>query len=657
MTITAPPCPTGPLRGLRWLIKELDARADTVDAATAQRLLADANLTEQDVAPYVERRLDAYARRCVVHRESYELLVLTWGPGQGSAAHDHAGSLCGLKVVQGSLTEQLYAPGPDGQVRPTTATRFAAGQIIIDPGAVVHALTNTGTPGQLLVTVHLYSPPLPAIRRYAIASSPAAPLFLREASPKARVIAILGGGFTGTMTLANLLRLGRDAPAPLHFVMIDRQPAVGEGVAYRTGDARHLLNVPAGKMSAWPDRPDDFLAFARACDPSVGPGDFLPRRLFGQYVRKTLLDLAGAPDGRVSVELIRDEATSLAPASSAPGWSVTTAAGRELHADLAVVTLGHRPPNDELAHRFKGPRNRFVADPWSTLVLSQIGPDEPVLLLGSGLTAVDAILTLDRADRTAPLTVVSRRGLVPLPHTREPPATDDVSRLVAQWLDPSMPLTVRRLVRTLREAVASAAARGVDWRPVVDGLRPSIAKLWRRLDPAERARFLRHVRPFWEVHRHRMAPEVADRIGRLRDSKVLEVAAGTLLSSVADADGVDVTLRCRGGSATRSLRVAWVVNCTGPGVHDRRSTHPILRPLLEAGTLSADALGLGLCTDDKGRALTSGGETHPDLLVAGTLRKSTLWESTAVPELREQARVAAELALETVLGNRRAQGD
>jgi uncharacterized NAD(P)/FAD-binding protein YdhS len=154
-----------------------------------------------------------------------------------------------------------------------------------------------------------------------------------------------------------------------------------------------------------------------------------------------------------------------------------------------------------------------------------------------------------------------------------------------------------------------------------------------------------------------MAPEVADRIGRLRDSKVLEVAAGTLLSSVADADGVDVTLRCRGGSATRSLRVAWVVNCTGPGVHDRRSTHPILRPLLEAGTLSADALGLGLCTDDKGRALTSGGETHPDLLVAGTLRKSTLWESTAVPELREQARVAAELALETVLGNRRAQGD
>jgi uncharacterized NAD(P)/FAD-binding protein YdhS len=127
------------------------------------------------------------------------------------------------------------------------------------------------------VTVHIYSPPLPEIRRYAVADDPPAKLFLRTPPPDARVVAILGGGFTGTMTLANLLRFGGQSGFPLHIVLIDRQPAIGEGVAYRTNDGRHLLNVSADRMSAWPDRPDDFLAFARGLDPAANPGDFLPK--------------------------------------------------------------------------------------------------------------------------------------------------------------------------------------------------------------------------------------------------------------------------------------------------------------------------------------------------------------------------------------------
>ncbi len=284
-----------------------------VDETTAWRLLTQADLSAQEVAPYVELRAGTYARRCVVRREKFELLVLTWAPGQGSVAHDHSGSLCGLKVVQGVLTEQLYAARPDGQVRPITSSSLAAGQITVDPGVVVHALINPADSGQTLVTVHLYSPPLPEVRRYAVATEPPARCFLRHAAPAARVIAIIGGGFTGTMVLANLLRLSRQSPAPLHFILIDRQPAVGEGVAYRTNDSKHLLNVPAGRMSAWPDRPDDFLAFARAGDPSVTPDDFLPRKLYGQYVRQTLLEQAGSPGDNVSVEMIRDSVTELAP--------------------------------------------------------------------------------------------------------------------------------------------------------------------------------------------------------------------------------------------------------------------------------------------------------------------------------------------------------
>jgi uncharacterized NAD(P)/FAD-binding protein YdhS len=286
------------------------------------------------------------------------------------------------------------------------------------------------------------------------------------------------------------------------------------------------------------------------------------------------------------------------------------------------------------------------------LVLSQIGPNEPVLLLGSGLTAIDAILTLDRGDRTAPLIVVSRRGLMPLPHARQPRGAADVSELVSRWLDPAAPLTVRQLVRELRRYVAAGEKAGTDWRQVIDGLRPVIPKLWGRLGLPERKRFLRHVRPFWEVHRHRMSPDIADTLERLKGKGTLQVTAGAFVSASADANGVDVTLSCRDGSTKRTVRVSWVINCTGPGVHNRHTTHPILRPLLEAGTLCEDEMSLGLLTDSVGRAIDAGGQTLETLLVTGTLRKSMLWESTAVPELRMQAQVAAQTALATLATSR-----
>jgi uncharacterized NAD(P)/FAD-binding protein YdhS len=143
-----------------------------------------------------------------------------------------------------------------------------------------------------------------------------------------------------------------------------------------------------------------------------------------------------------------------------------------------------------------------------------------------------------------------------------------------------------------------------------------------------------------------MAPAVAHTIDQLRREKTLEIVAGSMIAATADADGIDVTFSCRGLSVTRTERVSWVVNCTGPGAHNRHRTHPFLRPLLDAGTISNDELGLGLLTDEFGRALDIGLDAHPDLLVAGTLRKATLWESTAVSELRQQAQTIARTALE-----------
>jgi len=635
-------------QGIRWLVQELDQVGGVLDEPTVRRLLSRANLTIRELAQYIEEKPHAYAWRCVVRREHYEMLVLTWRAGQGSVAHDHCGSLCGLKVIQGSLVEQLFESGPDGQVRQSVATTSHAGAVLVDPGVVIHSLGNEPSSPQTLVTLHIYSPPLPEVRRYAVTQQPPAEVFTRRPAPGAKTIAILGGGFTGTMALANLLRFGNESAQPLHLILIDRQPAIGEGIAYRTNDARHLLNVPAARMSALPDLPNDFLQFAQSKDRAVKAGDFLPRKIYGQYVRQRLLELAERASNHLSVEILRDHATNLSRRSAQQGWTIQTSSKQKIDCDVAIVTVGHRPPDDPFGRRWTGPRTRFVADPWAALVLSQIGPNEPVLLLGSGLTAVDAILTLDRPDRTAPVLAVSRRGLMPLPHAPAPMPPIDLSAQLATWLDPTTSLKIRRVVADLRRQVEAAHSRNQDWRQVIDALRPAIAQLWQRLDLPQRSRFLTHLRPLWEIHRHRMAPQIAERISQLRAAQMLQVIPGVLKSATADADGVEVTLCPRGQRTTRPLRVNWVINCTGPGIQNRHTTHPLLRALMENGILCDDELALGIQTDEAGRAINANGTPATDLLLAGTLRKATLWESTAVPELRHQAQTVAKCALTQV---------
>jgi uncharacterized NAD(P)/FAD-binding protein YdhS/predicted metal-dependent enzyme (double-stranded beta helix superfamily) len=636
-------CSSHNLQGFTWLIGELDKCIDVLDLPTVRRLLGEAQLDNAQVAPYIERRTDTYARRCVVRRENYEVLVLTWPPSQQSFAHDHAGSLCGLKVVHGELIEELYRECPDGRVRRISAAMFGSGQITIDPGIVVHSLTNSSADEEL-ITVHIYSPPLAVSRSYAVAEGPLPKVFSRPARTDAKVVAIVGGGFTGVMAFANLFRFSSDANQPLHFILIERQPAVGDGVAYRTRDANHLLNVPVGRMSAWPDMPEDFLTFARSECSLVGPGDFLPRSSYGKYVRDTMFERAIAAGEHISAEILRDEVQVVTPQDPSR-WRIETKGGNVIHADIAILAVGHRPPSDPLSARWSGPKNRLIKDPWASLVLSQIGRDESVTLIGSGLTAVDAILTLSRLNRTAPIIAVSRHGFLPKAHFHDEGEMERPAQLMDCWLDLARTPTVRGMMSTFRQQVKTFREAGIQWQQVLDSLRSATPRLWDLLTVKERSRFLRHVRPLWEIHRHRMPPFAAEIVHRLQREEKLEIAAGSLVSASADAQGIDVTFSCRGTSTVRSVRTCWVVNCTGPGAHNRHFTHPFLRPLLDAGTLCDDELNLGLLTDDCGRAISSNGHVHSNLLIAGTLRKATLWESTAVPELRQQAQTAARMAL------------
>lgn len=453
------------------------------------------------------------------------------------------------------------------------------------------------------------------------------------------------------MTAANLLRKASAAGVPLNVVLIERDTAVGCGVAYGTTDPLHVLNVPAARMSAWADQPEHFLSWASARTPGVKPGDFLPRRDYGLYVRETLDSAADAAGENARLQIVHNEAQHISR-DAAGAWTIHAHSGAPIRADAVVLALGHRPPGDPLASAWSGPRERFIDDPWLPHAFDAIRPNEPVLILGSSLTAVDVLLSLhaEGKGRTAPTWLVSRRAMLPNAHLGAPNPPADVAPLIASLLATPGTLTARRLLREVRARVDAISPNpGNDWRTVVDALRPHTAALWNAMTTSERRRFIDRVRPFWEVHRHRMAPHIARAIAELRSAGRFELFAGRVLSARAEGGSIVTQVRRRNQGESNpdlTLRPAWIVNCTGPTPSNQAESNPVIASLLEQGALSVDELRLGIDSEGPGRTIDAVGRPNPDLFVVGTLRKPATWESTAVPELRQQAAAAAEAALE-----------
>jgi uncharacterized NAD(P)/FAD-binding protein YdhS len=318
--------------------------------------------------------------------------------------------------------------------------------------------------------------------------------------------------------------------------------------------------------------------------------------------------------------------------------------GREpsLRADAVVLAIGHRPPSDPANLRWSGPRTRYIADPWRPFAVNRVGPDDPVLVLGSGLTAVDTVLSLAEQPRRAPITLVSRHGLVPQAHAATPVTPVHLHAVVSELVDAPGGVQALTLLRELRRKVRELAPAGVDWRSIVDGVRPHTAALWQAMPSTERRRFLSRLRPFWEVHRHRMALAVAERFYEMLDRGDVRLVAGRVESAQADNDGVKLVVRQRKSDRTVESHAAWVINCTGPLPSNRVESNPVIGSLLVYGWVHPDDLALGIETTSAGNALAEDGQEVADLFVVGTLRKPAFWESTAVPELRNQAAAVAD---------------
>ena len=424
-----------------------------------------------------------------------------------------------------------------------------------------------------------------------------------------RSIGIIGGGAAGVLVA---IHLARTATEPLDITVYEPRELLGEGVAYSTHDDGHLLNVPAGGMTALPEEPDHFRAWA-----GVRESDFVARHRFATYLRATL-DTAIMAAPHVRLDHFRRLVLALSP-TTPPTLSLDDATQRS-HDHVVIATGNAQPTRPEWLPL----SDRVIADPWLPGALAAIPPDAHVACIGTGLTFVDVALTLAR--RGAAVHGFSRHGLLPAAHAVVGPA-------------PTLPDELRTPLQILRWLRSHT-----DWRAALTALRPHTQRLWQAMTENQRRQFVRLPMRYWEIHRHRMAPNVAADLHDFMRQGAIVVTASRPVAATLHDDG-RITLVDNSGISTGPCD--YVVLCTGPSDDVRRSTG-LLGRLVASGVTTPGPLAIGVATDPVTGALRDcTGLPVANVHCIGTMRRGTLWETTAIPELRLQAIVLAEQLVET----------
>lgn len=444
-------------------------------------------------------------------------------------------------------------------------------------------------------------------------------------------VAIVGAGFSGSLLAARLAHLER-SPS---IALIDGAGAFGTGVAYSTASLKHLLNVPAGKMSAYPETPDHFLtwlrdnrrSFSRIIDRDWQPADFVPRSLYGAYLRAIL---ESAPLDGADISVVVRSAVDLTVDEH--GATIWFADRTRIRARVCILATGNAAPRDipGISDTLRRSEH-YIGNPWGHDLAARTRYASTVMLIGSGLTAVDAALAVRAANPGAAIHMISRHGHLPHAHRASAPYSIDLSALAGTR-------SIRDLLHRVRAAIREAEAHGADWRSVIDALRPHTQAIWRGLDAASRRRFLRHVRAYWEIHRHRIAPAVHSELRDMSAAGALTVHAGRIVSSFDRPSHAAVSYRSRRNGSYATIKAEIVVNCTGPDTDVTRSDSALWRNLVSRNIVRPDSLRLGIETDARGAVLDVMRRPSARLFAIGGLRRPALYESTAVPELRQQAR-------------------
>lgn len=446
-------------------------------------------------------------------------------------------------------------------------------------------------------------------------------------------VLIIGAGFCGAVIAARLLRQRSDGSVRIYLV--NGSGRIARGMAYGTQSPHHVLNVPAGNMSAFDEDPEHFLEYVRKFEPDVTPGSFVSRRLYGDYLEWLLNEAELAAPQHIELHRLYCQVDRIALGSEGQACHVTLDSGKILEVDKVVLALGHFPASrPRLADTSFYDTPRYLHDPWDHARLDAIPARAPVVLLGTGLTTIDVAMTLLSRNPERKITAVSRRGLLPQHHRRAAGKLLDGLDAQSIW---GTATTVREQLRALRKFCQTLAEQGRDWREALAILRHVTADVWLAYPEKERRRFLRHVQPYWDTHRHRLAPQVAERFSEALATGAVRTLASRIVNIEDNDDAVLVTLRPRGTDEMQVLRTDYVINCTGPCADPRESNSGLVKQLLSDGLLRADALGLGIDVAPDCSVVMSNGEASHKLFYIGPWLKANYWEATAVPDLRTLA--------------------
>jgi uncharacterized NAD(P)/FAD-binding protein YdhS len=482
-----------------------------------------------------------------------------------------------------------------------------------------------------------------------------------------RTVAVIGGGASGTLAAVHLLRSATAQRYQLRVVVIDRYGRHGLGQAYSTTHPAHLLNATAGQMSALAGDPDHLVRWAGPA--AAGGSRFLARQLYGRYLRDTLAQaeqqaqqlarLIRVTSEVVAVRRVRGRLRLLldggpaggsagGPASVPAGESAGVPAGESagpgcidavgcIDADVAILAIGNLPG----ALPFPVPDSpRIIADPWAPGALDGTADGSPVVIVGTGLTMMDLAVAVTGSSPRTVVHAVSRHGLLPRPHRELSAARNPV------WLpvlsETADPVRLTELIWQVRSAMA-ASPNG--WQQVVDALRPSVPGLWHRMPVRDKRMFLRHVARYWEVHRHRVPPATARRIAELRCTGRLSVLEGRVTGVAERAGQVRVRIArdsrtAQDGSSTE-LTAGWLINGTGAATDITRTADPLLRDLFASGLARPDPVRLGLDASTDGAVLDASGAPSSTLFTLGPPLRGLWYETTAIPEIRQQAAALA----------------
>ncbi|MBY4615164.1 FAD/NAD(P)-binding protein [Rhizobium redzepovicii] len=441
-------------------------------------------------------------------------------------------------------------------------------------------------------------------------------------------VIVVGSGFSAIAVTCNLIQ---QLPASAKVAVVGDDPGFGRGTAYRTELYLHRLNVPAGRMSLLPHHPDDFVDWLKSNGRPLQAGDFASRSDYGLYVRDTLARLLRKRERRCRVDFIKAKA-----AGCVERYTSTLAFhlgnGDEIAGKNVVLCLGVGNANLPVDPTGVPPflRSHIVENPWRLSWLRRVAPPDTVCVLGSGLTMIDQVLALRAHGHRGRIEVLSRRGLAPLGHARTPPAPLPIDVH-------ALPATISGLLKILRGKSREVA----DWRSVMDGLRPVTQALWQRLSNEERARFLRHALPWWNIHRHRVAPDVFAGFEKLVSDGSVRFHAGFLKSLEAREGRLVADYRIRAKREIAEIKADWLVNCTGmerAGI----SHSPLLKEMSRFQLIVPDRLGLGIQVDAASEVTAPSRISPARLFAVGALTAGQFWEITAVPDIRLQAKAVAQ---------------